>query len=457
MIRRREELRANIKSRRRGKSFASDLDHSAAGSSVGRIAVGEDITKEADPCCNRSNVYSSSPLNVTASTTSMSINYFDTSFNSGETEINTPVDSPGGVGCSTPIVNKMIRIGNSFDVGDRSSLTKKMLTENQTHLSSVVSPTKMQGWTSSLSPKTGLTPEKKDLDSEKEWDPLSDHTDNDWNPFGGNADGELAALECSAIKISFDDDEVGAVESPVCVNEMNSFTRKQLDEPKTSLSSLEKENSSVKEEMLHSFREENERLRNEIREASEEAGTLHAAEALVDESYRGSIADERTLEEVTLESSTFYEDTVGVGIVDEGTQTTYCYSIDEGTSYNSRSRGDLDDVTSESDLESGTLGSVSASSSRNSSYIRNVNRAGPSSRTLRQALRRQSKSCAATSTFFDEMTGTYEDACNAFNQVLNAFFVSLDDVDKVSDAIGGVKKELCMSHTDKFVPRSKLA
>lgn len=452
MIRRREELRANIKSRRRGKSFAPDLDHNAAGSSVGRIAVGEDMTKEAE-------VYSSSPLNVTASTTSMSINYFDTSFNSDETEVNAPVASPGDVGCSTPIANKLVRIGNSFDVGDRSSLTQKVLTKNQTHLSSVVSPPppKMQGWTSSLSPKTGLTPEKKDLDSEKEWDPFSDDTDNDWDPFRGNADGELAALECSAIKISFDDDEVGAVESPVCVNKMNSFTRKQLDESKTSRSSLEKKRSSVKEEMLHSLREENERLRNEIREASEEAGTLHAAEALVDESYRCSIADERTLEEGTLESSTFYEDTVDTGIVDEGTLATYCYSIDEGASYNSRSQGDWDDVTLESDLESGTLESVSASSLRNSSYTRNLNHAGPSSRTLRQALRRQSKSCAATSTCFDEMTGTYQDACNAFNQVLNAFFVSLDDVDKVSDAIGGVKKELCMSHTDKFVPRSKLA
>jgi len=460
MIRRREELHATIKSRRRGKGFANDHSAAGAGSPVGKTAVGKDKTKESDldPWCKRSNVTYSSPLDVTVSTTSMSTNCFDKSFNSGETDINAHVASPDG--CSTPIVNKMVRFGISFDDGDRSSMREKILNKNQTHSSraSVVSPempAESSGWTSSLSPEMGLTPEKAEKEDRG---PFSDDADNDWDPFGGNADE--FALESPTVKVSFDDVEVGALESPapVCVNDMKAFTRKELDKTKTSQSSSVKK-SSVKEEMRLSLREENERLKNEIKEASEEAGTLDAAEALVQESYRGSIADECTLEEGTLETS-FYEDTVDTGIVDEGTLETDCDTIDEGASYNSRSQGDWDDVTLESDFESETLGSASASPPRKRNSIRNVKHAGPSSRTLRQALRRQSKSGAVTSTcplVFEELMGTYQDASDAFNQVLDAFFVSLDDVDKVSDAIGGVKKELCMSHSDRFAPRSKRA
>jgi len=447
MIRRREELKTTFKNRRRGKSFASD--HSAAGSSVGRIAVGEvGKPKEEDPWCKRNNVTSSSTLHdVTASTVSIS---FDTSFNSGNEGITST--SPVIEDCSTPTVKKVI----SYD--DHSPLMKEnhqTLMQLQTNkgASDVFpsTPAESVKWTSSLTPETGLTPEK------------DQSSDNDWDPFGDDDDDEFAAQASPAAKILFD-------ASPVGVNDMDSFSRKQMDVTRTSQPSSVKK-SSAKEDMLRSLREENERLKNEIREASEEAGTLDAAGALVDERSGGDIADECTLEEGTLATSfyegiietgmleegtintSFYEDTVDTGIVDEGTLTTDLYTVDEGAaSYNSRSEGDWDEVSLESEFGSDTSGSP-----RKRKNARNVTDAGPSSPTLRQALRRHGNTGAVTSTcpsVFEELMDTYEDASDAFNQVLNAFFVSLDDVDKTSDAISGVKEQLRFSHTDKFVPIS---
>ena len=447
MIRRREELKTTFKNRRRGKSFASD--HSAAGSSVGRIAVGEvGKPKEVDPWCKRNNVTSSSTLgDVTASTVSIS---FDTSFNSGNEEMASP--TPAIEYCSTPTVKTVISYDDHSPLMRENHQTLMQLQTNKGASDVFPStPAESVKWTSSLTPETGLTPEK------------DQRPDNDWDPFGDDEDDEFVAQASPAAKILFD-------ASPVGVNDMDSFSRKQMDVTKTSQPSSVKK-PSAKDDMLRSLREENERLKNEIREASEEAGTLDAAGALVDERSGGDIADECTLEEGTLATSfyegtvetgmleegtintSFYEDTVDTGIVDDGTLTTDFYTIDEGAaSYNSRSEGDWDEVSLESEI-----GSVTSGSPRKRKNARNVTDAGPSSPTLRQALRRHGNTGAVTSTcpsVFEELMGTYEDASDAFNQVLNAFFVSLDDVDKTSDAISGVKEQLRFSHTDKFVPIS---
>lgn len=421
MISRREEIKAAIKNRRRSKRQ----------SSVGRIAVGEvdrPKDKEFDAGCKPNNVSSSIPLDSTVSTASVTMS-FDTSFNSGNTEINSPVmASPAApIGCNTPTVKKRVRFGGSSDGGAHSPIGDNMLNKNQI-LPKM--PAESFEWTSSLTPEIGLTPIKDDQIRV-----------DDFYPFGEDSDDEFAALEYPVVKIQFDEDEVGALSSPVGVNDMTSISRERLNGTKTSQSSPAK-TSSVKQDMLLKLREENERLKNELKEASEEAGTLDAAGALVDERSHVDTADESTLflENSILDTS-FYENNADTGIVNE--------DIDEGASYNSRSQGDWVDVTLDSDL-----GSVSMGSSINNTH--NVLDPGPSSSTLRKALRHQRRTDSFTSTcpsVFEELKGTCEDASNAFNQVLNAFFVSLDDVDKTAEAMSGVKKDLRVSHTDKFVPR----
>lgn len=400
MVSRREELKATIKNRRRSKSFA-------AGSSASRIAVGgvdRPKDEQVDAGCKPNNVTSSIPLDSTVSTASMSMS-FDTSFNSGNTEINSPVmASPAApaVGFNTPTVKKRVRFGDSFDGGAHSPIGENMLNKNQT-------PPKMPAesfeWTSSLTPVMGLTPIK---DNQTPVD--------DFYPFGEDSDDEFAALEFPAVKIQFDEDEVGALSSPVGVNDMIS-TRERLDGTKSSQSSSVMM-SSFRQDMLRKLREENERLKNELKEASEEAGTLDAAGALVDvviplvdESSRVDTADESTLflENSILDTS-FYEHNA-----DTNEDTN---DFDEGASYNSRNQGDWVDVTLDSDL-----GSVSMGSAINTTH--NVLDPGPSSSTLRQALRHQRKTDSFTPacpSVFEEIEGTCEDASNAFNQVLNVFF-----------------------------------
>lgn len=429
MVSRREELRAAIKNRRRSKSIA-------AGSSVGRIAVGEvDRPKEVDSGCKPNDFTSSTPLDSTVSTADMSMS-FDTSFNGGNTESNSPMMAPPAapaVGYNTPNVKRRVRFGGSSGGGAHSPIEESMLNKNQM---SPKMPAESFEWTSSLTPEMGLTPIKDDQT------PV-----DDFYPFGEESDDEFAGLEFPAVKIQFDGDEVGASSSPVGdSNDMDSIKKVQINNgAKTSKSSSVKK-PSVKEDMLLQLREENERLKNELKEASEEAGTLDAAGALVDESSRIDTADESTLflENSILDTS-FYENSAVTGNVNEDSQDYY--SVDEGASYNSRSEGDWVNVTLDSDL-----GSVSIGSTINITY--NAMDAGPSSSTLRQALRHQ-KADSYTSTcpsVIEEIKGTCEDARNAFNQVLNAFFVSLDDVDKTADAMSGVKKDLLVSHTDKYVP-----
>ena len=222
MIRRREELKTTFKNRRRGKSFASD--HSAAGSSVGGNAVGEvGQNKEVDPWCKRNNVTSSSTLDVTASTASVSIS-FDTSFNSGNST------SPVIEYCYTPTVKQVI----SYD--DHSSMRENHQTLVQLQTNKGASdvfpstPAESVKWTSSLTPETGLTPEK------------DQRPDNDWDPFGDDEDDEFVAQASPAAKILFD-------ASPVGVNDMDSFSRKQMDVTKTSQPSSVKK-PSAKDDML---------------------------------------------------------------------------------------------------------------------------------------------------------------------------------------------------------------
>ena len=427
MIRRREGLKATIKNRRRSKSFVTD---NAAGSSVGRHAVGEvdrPKDKEADAWCKPNNVTSSILLDSTVSTASMSMSMsFDTSFNSDNTEIRSPVmASPAAAGCSTPIVKKRVRFGGSLNDSAHSPMGEDMLNKNQTSPKMLAESFE---WTSSLAPEINLTPIKDDPTAE-----------NDWYPFGEDSDDEFSAIEFPAIKIHFDEDEVGemqdkvgALASPVGVNDMNSFT---LNGTKTSRSSSVN-TSSAKQDMLLKLREENERLKNELREASEEAGTLDAAGALVDESSRVDTADESTFFENSLLDTSFYERAAHADIGNEDI-------LDEGAS-----QGDWVDVTLDSDLGSDTMESAIK-------ITHNAMDVSPSSSTLRKALRHQRKKASVTSfcpSVYEELKGTYEDVSNSFNQVLCAFFVSLDDVDKTVDAMSAVKKDLRVSHTDKFVP-----
>jgi hypothetical protein len=433
-MRRRELLRTRFISRRRSKICASD-DDCAAGSSVGSIRIADAVgmmepNDKDDPPCKRMIVSTSSPLHETASTADMGMS-FDTSFNSSFMEIKSPTVIP----------------------------TK---------------PAKSVGWTSTPETEMGRTPEKDQI------------PDNGWNLFDDN-DDEFAVAVTPSLHPFDDKVDVGAIASPVSDNDIDSFTRKPFDKTKTSQS------SSVKTSSVH----ENKRLKDEIREAREEERILDAG-FLFDESSREDDADEGTLDEGTpttsfyeniVETSTvdegtlttefntldectlnegtlatsFYEGTIDTGIVGAGAPTSTFYTRDEGTvdegtldennvSYYSRSEAEWDDMTLESDFDSVTLGSKSPRKTMREN-ARNVKDAGPSSRTLRHALRHQSISVDVVTstcpTIFEELMGTYEDANNAFSQVFNAFVVSFDDVDKIFDVISGVKEDLTMIYTPK--------
>ena len=371
----------------------------AAGSNDGRFSlrisdgeVAATTIKEVDSFC-RQNGEPDPSLDITASTASMNIS-FDTSFNSSNTDFR-----------SAPPSTPMKSNGS--------------------------------GW--------GTIPEKSWMNTPQEIGLITEElysSENDWDPFSGDFDMIIPSPESPDAKIP-------THSSPCGINDMSSFKQKEVDRNKNS-------RSKSTNDLLRSLRYENERLKNAIKETSEEAGTLDAAEALVDDSLLNESTDESALENDMIDDS-FYQGTVDSGIVDEGTLTTDYYTIDEGTaSYYSKSQVEWDDRTSESDFESVTLES-NASPKRTKRHTRNTMDAGPSSQTLRQALRRQRKtgnvsySCPPV---LEELKGTYEDASNAFHQIINAFFVSPDDVAKTSEVISGSKKQLRMSHTDKFVPKS---
>jgi hypothetical protein len=470
IMRRREQSR-----RGSSKILASD-DNSAAGSSVGSMKIADAVgmmgKSNEDPWRKRSVVATSpsSPLNVTASTADVSMSFDTRSFNSSNIEIGK---SPVIVSSRSTPINKD-RFDVNFDDDDHSSMKDNMIPHKyetflqvQTNvIASGVSPVE---WTS--------TPNKSWTPTPSGWTPEKDQKpDIDWDPFDDDNNNGLAAAITSwrpfADKVEVGVLKVGALVSPVGVNDIDSFTRKRFNETKTSQSSSVNI-SSVHDDVLRSLRDENKRLKNGIKEISEEEGTLDTAagtlfndsrredaddEGRIDEgtlttncdALNEGTADEGTLDEGTLATS-FYESTIATG-----TSTDHVYTLDEGTvSYYSGSEADWDDMTLESDFDSSfTLESATSPRKPKRKNARNVMDAGPSSRTLRHALRHQTKSGAVTSTclpMFEQWMVTYEDTNNAFSQVFNAFVVSLDDVDKLSDVIRDVKEDLKMSHTDKFV------
>jgi hypothetical protein len=460
-VMRREELIKQLKSRRRRKIIcASDDDSTSDDPRSMRIpdAVGMMEPKDIEdhPWRNRNIVTtttttssSSSPLHVTADAIgTMETMDKEDPWRSKRNNIVTTTSSPLHVTASTASMSM------SFDTSFNSSIME-------------VKSSVMEGW----------APEKDQRQT----------PDNYWNQFDDN-DDEFAAI--TPTWLPFDDKvEGGASASPVSVNDIDSFTRKRFDKIKTSQSSSVKKSSvdktktsqsssvkksSVHDDVLRSLREENERLKNLIREAREEEGTLDAAAGtlLFDESSSsdGAAARERTL------FTSFDEGYIGTVTVDDGTPTTTdLYTIDEGaadegavadkgTLATSVIEGAVDTVDTSAILETFEVAIVSGTVDELTNILDAVeSEADWEEDDLEDDLDLESeldsvqgKSGIITSTctaLYDELMGTYEDTNNAFSQVFNAFAISLDDFDEMTDVILGVKKELKKSHTDEFVSK----
>ena len=451
----RRDLRTPFKSRRRSNSLTASID-STARSSVGSIRIAEAVGMVVTPkpkkdLCKRNIVTSSSPLNVAASTASMS----DANFNSSNMEIKPPVmSSPADAGryhrsTSTPVNNKVVRFDVKFDGDDHSSMRENMLHKNQTFLQ-----LQMNGSASVVSPMMPAKPPWTSTPGEF-WTHMPPEKDQTFD------DDEFAAF---ASPDDDDDNEVAALASPVGVDGIDSFTRKRLDGTKTSqkgsLPSLSAYTPPVHDDVVRSLRCENEKLKKSCRGDAADEGTL-------DEGSGGPLefimtttlaTDFNTLDISTLDEGTLATDlntldevTADEGTLDEGTLATSLATA----SYYSGSEADWDDnMTLESDLDSVTLRSATTPPRKSKrKNARNVKDAGPSSRALRHALRYQGKSGVTSAcAVVDEMMGTYLDANNALCQVFNAFFVSFDDVDRMSEVIRGGQRDLTKIHTDRFVP-----
>ncbi len=431
------------KNRRRRSVFSFGDDESSVASSnaagsavtspVGGVGNGKSWFKKGG-----NNVVTSSPLNVTASTASMS----DTSFGTPASSIlknslNTPTPTAGGYASSSS--NRRVR----FDCDERAMKEKVEFDNSQEDFiqlqldgsAQVVSPFSAEkSWTEGFNPFEDGNPFDCDggVDDEFNFTPPSPATPGT-NPFD---DGKF--------------DTPGF--SPSGVYEIDLFASKQLHEPKETAQSsssptvtinttavdddvaspaghqLSREepslNSSVNDDVIRSLQDENERLKTEVQSVSEggggaldevKVGPLEVSALTDTDTFDGTY--EGTHDEATLGESTYD------GTHDDGTATFYSecesdYSFD-------------DDVS----LESVTFGG---------GYDFKAKEAGPSSGPLRHALRNQKNSgiacmCPAV---VEEVWYTYEDANKTMNQLVNAFLISLDDIDNMSDVIRGSTTEL---------------
>ena len=423
------------KNRRRRSVFSFGDDESSVASSN---AAGTAVTS---PVVGRvswfkkggNNVIASSPLNVTASTASMS----DTSFGTPASSIlKNSLNTPGGTMTPSPTAggnassssNRRVR----FDCDDRA-MKEKAFDDSQEDYGSaqVVSPFSAdKSWTEGFNPFEDGNPFDCDHGGDDEFNfiPPSPATPAT-NPFD---DGKF--------------DTPGF--SPTGVYETDLFASKQLHDAKETAQSpssptviinttavdddvaspaghqLSREepslHSSVNDDVIRSLQDENERLKTEVQSVSEGGGGA-LDEVEVGRLEISALTDADTFDGTydTYDEATHGESTYGDGTASFYSECESDYSFDD------------DDVS----LESVTFGGGNDFK---------VKEAGPSSGPLRLALRNQNNSgiacmCPAV---LEEVWYTYEDANKTMNQLVNAFLISLDDIDNMSDVIRGSTTEL---------------
>ena len=426
-----------------GDDESSVASSNAAGSAVTSPVVGRVGNRKSWFKKGGNNVIASSPLNVTASTASMS----DTSFGTPASSIlknsflNTPASaatpSPTAGGNASSSSNRRVR----FDCDERAMKEKVEFDNSREEVmqlqldgsAQVVSPFSAdKSWTEGFNPFQDGNPFDCDDDGDDEFrfippSPATPGT-NSFGKFDTPGFSPTGVYETDLFASQLHDakETAQSSSSPTAIinttagdDDVASPAGHQLSREEPSL------NSSVNDDVIRSLQDENERLKTEVQSVSKggrgvaldevTGGPLDVSVLTDTDTFDGTY--EGTYDEATLGESTYD------GTHDDGTATFYSecesdYSFD-------------DDVS----LESVTFGGGNDFK---------VKEAGPSSGPLRHALRNQNNSGIACMcpTVFEEVIGTYEDANKTMNQLVNAFLISLDDVDNMSDVIRGSTTEL---------------
>ena len=421
---------------------AAVASSNAAGSAVTSPVVGRVGNRKSWFKKGGNNVIASSPLNVTASTASMS----DISFGTPASSIlkkglNTPASavtpSPTAGGNASSSSNRRVR----FDCDERA-MKEKVDNSKEDFMqlqldgsAQVVSPSSAdKSWTEGFNPFEDGNPFDSDGgggDDEFNFIPLSPATpgtklfdDVKFDTSGFSPTG-VYETDLFASQLHDAKETVQSPSSPTAIinttaggDDVASPAGHQLSREEPSL------NSSVNDDVIRSLQDENERLKTEVQSVSK-GGRGVALDEVTGGPLDISVLTDTDTDtfDGTYDESTYDEATLGESTYGDGTATFYSecesdYSFD-------------DDVS----LESVTFGGGNDFK---------VKEAGPSSGLLRHALRNQNNSGIACMcpTVFEEVIGTFEDANKTMNQLVNAFLISLDDVDNMSDVIRGSTTEL---------------